>query len=83
MLYIFCAVHYYADLLITPTTAQLHFYTLRHVPYAALLRKNILPEDGRMVAPETRQRVHKCNCAVVGFNNKYALILATVRFYKQ
>jgi hypothetical protein len=37
-----------------------------------LSRKNILPEDGQIVAAETCQRVCKCNCAVVGFINKFA-----------
>jgi hypothetical protein len=36
------------------------------------VKKNILPEDGRIVAAETCRRVYKFNCAVVGFINKFA-----------
>jgi hypothetical protein len=36
MLYIFCAVNYYANLLIKPPTAQLHLYTLQHVSAATI-----------------------------------------------
>jgi hypothetical protein len=43
-----------------------------NVPYAALSRKNILPEDGRTVAAKTCRPVYKCNSSVVGFTNKSA-----------
>jgi hypothetical protein len=45
-----------------------------NVPYAALSRrKNIIPEDGRIVTGEICRRVYKCNCAVVGFVKKLLL----------
>jgi hypothetical protein len=44
-----------------------------HVPYAALSRKNILPENGRIVAAETCRRVYKCIRGVAGFINKLAV----------
>jgi hypothetical protein len=35
MLYVFRAANYYANLLIKPTAAQLHLYTLQHVSAAS------------------------------------------------
>jgi hypothetical protein len=54
------------------TTATINIDMNKHyVPYAALSRrKNILPEDGRILTAETCRRVYKCNCAVVGFIKK-------------
>jgi hypothetical protein len=43
MLCIFHAVNYYADLLIKPTSAQLHLYTLQYISAAT-----IRPSSGRM-----------------------------------
>jgi hypothetical protein len=48
------------------------------VPYAALLRKYILPEDGRIVTVETCRTLYKCNCAVVGFIDKLILLRSNI-----
>jgi hypothetical protein len=41
---------------------------------------NVLPEDGRIFAAETCRIVYKCNCAVVGFINKfvYGILLSRI-----
>jgi hypothetical protein len=55
MLYIFRAVDYHVNLLIKPTIAQLHLYTLLHVS-AVIIR----PSSGRTFFLTKQHMVHQC-----------------------
>jgi hypothetical protein len=79
MLYTFCGVNYYANLLIKPTAAQLHLYTLQHV-----LATTIWPSSEKMffldkAAYGTLVRINICICNRCHMLKVYVKIVAGIR----